>query len=554
MRRLVFSLLSVSLFALFVSGCNSLPMPIPEPPPEGKAQPNSSAPRSSTLEKLSEQLQSFETASTASSTDPANPFENTNTFPESPEQPMGATEHFEFWPRVRANYQLDLNATNPRVEAQRNWYLKHPKYLQRVLDRAEPYIFYIFEQIEQRGLPGELLFLPIVESAFDPFAYSHGRASGMWQFIPGTAKMFGLKQTWWYDGRRDVIASTKAALDYLTALAKRFDGNWLLALAAYNSGAGTVSKAIKRNKRAGKPTDFWSLKLPRETRAYVPKLVALAQIFKHPDQYGVALKPIATERQFDIVDVGGQIDMAQAARLAGITLEQLYRYNPGFNRWATDPDGPHYLLIPIDHSADFKAKLAQLPPHERITWVRYTIKKGDSLIKIAKRHNVTPKLLRDINHLHNNRIVAGKTLMIPQAQGSQSEYSLSLKSRLEKIKSRNISGKQKQVYVVKSGDSLWDIARLYKVSHRKLAKWNGMAPNDTLRVGQKLVVWTKGSANQGKVRKISYRARSGDSYARIAQKFNVSLAQLQRWNRIDLNKYLKPGDRLTLYVDITNAP
>src|SRR5690606_25387789 len=196
------------------------------------------------------------------------------------------------------------------------------------------YLHHIDEQADARDMPLELVLLPIVESAFDPFAYSHGRASGPWQFIPSTGKHFGLEQDWWADQRRDIVASTEAALTYLQQLADRFDGDWLLALASYNAGAGNVSRAITRNRNAGKPTDYWSLQLPRETMAYVPKLLALAQIVRDPEQFGLDVPAIADEPYFTSIDVGGQIDLAQAAEMADISLEELYLLNPAFNRWA----------------------------------------------------------------------------------------------------------------------------------------------------------------------------------------------------------------------------
>lgn len=187
-------------------------------------------------------------------------------------------EPSDIWERIRAGYQLDIDIDRPRLSSQLRWFSSHPSYLDRVSKRGERYLYYIVDELEKAGIPTEIALLPIVESGFDPFGYSHGRASGPWQFIPSTGQMYGLDQTWWYDGRRDIIGSTQAAIAYLTRLHKMFDGDWLHALASYNSGEGTVMRAIRKNKKAGKPTDFWSLDLPKETRAYVPKLIALSLI------------------------------------------------------------------------------------------------------------------------------------------------------------------------------------------------------------------------------------------------------------------------------------
>ncbi len=194
----------------------------------------------------------------------------------------------DLWAKLRQGFNLP-DQDNERVRVQRNWFAKHPQYMQRVTERSRRYAWYIHQELRRRNMPAEIALLPIVESAYDPFAYSHGRAAGLWQFIPATGKRFGLKQDWWYDGRRDLLDSTNAALDYLQYLNKRFKGDWLLALAAYNSGEGTVSKALRRNLKKGKPVTFWDLKLPRETRAYVPKLIALKQLVNTPAAYGIEL-------------------------------------------------------------------------------------------------------------------------------------------------------------------------------------------------------------------------------------------------------------------------
>ena len=243
------------------------------------------------------------------------------------------------WEKIQYQLALSIPDDQARLDAQRKWFLRHPDYMGRVSKRARPFLYHIVKRLNEENMPIELALLPIVESAYDPFAYSHGRASGMWQFIPGTGKRFGMKQTWWYDGRRDVIASTDGAIKYLKYLNKMFDGDWLHALAAYNSGEGRVLRAIKKNKAKGKSTDFWSLELPKETRAYVPKLLALADILKHQDKYNFKWPAITNAPVVEIVNVGSQIDLALAASMAGLTIAELQALNPGYNRWATDPDG-----------------------------------------------------------------------------------------------------------------------------------------------------------------------------------------------------------------------
>lgn len=458
----------------------------------------------------------------------------------------------DVWQRVSDGLRFHI-PDDKRVESQKNWYLKHPEYMKRVVTRAQPFLYYIVDEIEKRDMPMELVLLPIVESAFDPFAYSHGRAAGMWQFIPGTGKRFGMEQTWWYDGRRDVVASTQGALDYLTYLANMFDGNWLHALAAYNSGEGRVSKAIRANKKAGKPTDFWNLRLPRETRAYVPKLLALADILKNRETYAYAWPEVENVAVIDIVDIGSQVDLAFAADLAGMSLKELHALNPGFNRWATSPEGPHRLVLPLDKASAFADALAKIDRNDRLNWVRYTVKSGDSLSEIASKYHTTVKVVKQVNELKSNTIRVGQAIMVPVALKALDAYSLSQGERLATTQNTKRSA-HKITHTVKTGDTLWDIARKYKVSTKKLASWNGMAPNDMLKLGKKLVVWqdtpvtTNGDAI---IKQLTYTVRNGDSLSRIASKFNVRVNDISKWNNINSKRYLQPGQKLKLFVDVT---
>lgn len=479
------------------------------------------------------------------------------------ERVQAVAEPVDLWQRMRGQFALQ-GYDHARVTPHLEWYARHGHYLERVAERAEPFLRLIVDEVERRRMPGEIALLPVVESAFQPFAYSHGRAAGIWQFIPGTGRRYGLKQNWWYDGRRDVLAATNAALDYLEDLHQRFDGDWLLALAAYNSGEGTVARAVRRNRKKGLPTTFWYLDLPRETESYVPKLLAVSAIVAAPADYDVTLAPIVDQPQLVVVDIGGQMDLALAAELADMAIEDLYRLNPGFNRWATDPDGPHQLLIPVDRSEVFQERLADLPTEQRLRWERYKIRSGDSLISIARHYRTTPAMLKRVNELSGNTIVTGKHLLIPVASKSFQDYSLAAEQRRSSLRERNRPKGEKVVHMVRNGDTFWDIARRYGVSVRKLAAWNGMAPRDVLRPGQKLVLWQPSRTAAARVtpvahtlpvaatvRSVHYTVRQGDSLSRIASRFRVSVDDLRRWNGLRKGSYLQPGQRLTLYVDVT---
>jgi membrane-bound lytic murein transglycosylase D len=482
----------------------------------------------------------------------------------------------DLWLRMRKSFQLNHHLDDPRVIAELNWYLRHPDYLDRVATRATRYLYQIVEEIEARQVPMELALLPIVESAFDPFAYSHGRASGLWQFIPSTGKLYGLKIDYWYDGRRDVVEATNAALTYLQASHRSLNKDWLLALAAYNSGEGNVRYSMRKNIKAGKAADFFSLDLFRETRAYVPRLLAISAIISDPERYNITLKPIVNAPYFDVVDTGSQIDLSKAAALANISTEELYLLNPGFNKWSTHPSGPHKLLIPVKKADAFREKLLNLPLEERISWKHHKIKNGESLSVIAGRYKTTIDTLRKANNIRGNLIVAGQSLLIPVASQASDKYQLSDSQRLKSNQAsvqKKIGGKPKR-YTIQSGDNFWDLSRTFKVSVRDLAKWNGMAPRDLLHVGKELLIFNTPQniaffnqelnqdsinnfakdANQNIIRKVNYRVRRGESLARIANKFNLSVNKIKKWNKkIGAKKYIQPGDRITLYVDVTQT-
>ncbi|NQZ10757.1 MAG: LysM peptidoglycan-binding domain-containing protein [Algicola sp.] len=497
-------------------------------------------------------------------TNPALQISQQNKAPDPQDVEPEQVVHTDLWKRIQSQLSLHI-PQNRKVIAQRNYYAKHQSYLNRISKRARPFLHFIVEEIEKRNMPMELALLPIVESAFDPFAYSHGRASGMWQFIPGTAKRFGLKHNWWYDGRRDVIESTRAALDYLSFLHKTFDGDWLVAIAAYNSGEGRVSRRIKRNKRKNLPTDFWSLDLPKETAAYVPKLLALADLLKRPEAFNLVWKTIPNEPQIAVVDAKSQMDIALAAEMADIPVGELHGLNPGYSQWATSPQGPHTFILPIDKAPMFKEKLAKTPAKARLNWQRYKIKSGDSLSRIAKKFNTTSDIIQAVNNLKGNMIRQGKFLLIPVSAKDISKYRLSEDQRMV-AKQNKKAGSYKIDYKVKKGDTLWDISRDKKVNIRSLAKWNSMAPKDPIHPGQTLVIWKKNtvSASSSKsnsstvpakaaMRSITYKVRSGDSLARIAGKFSILIRDIVKWNSLNKKKYLQPGQKLKLYVDVTKV-
>ncbi len=466
-------------------------------------------------------------------------------------------EPTDLWERVRKGFRLK-HPINNRVMAELRYFKRHKSYISRISKRANMYLYHIVEEAEKRNIPLEIALLPVVESAFQPFAYSHGRASGIWQFIPSTGKIYGLEQNWWYDGRRDIIASTDAALTYLERLAKRFDGDWLHALASYNSGGGTVNKAIRRNKKKGRATDYWNLSLPKETEAYVPRLIAFCMLIDNPEKYDVTLDSLNNKPYFSAVDLKTQIDLSLAADLAGISTAEIYKLNPGYNRWATPPNGPHRLALPVGKIDSFNKKLSEVPKEKHVRWVRHKIKSGEALLNIAKKYDTTVNVIRKANNISGNNIRAGKHLVIPVSLKSDQEYTYSISQRKKGVINKARS-RSSLVHIVKRGDTLWDIAQKYKVSVGSITRLNKISPRDTLKNGQKLAIkpgpktprqylsGTPGSITK----KVTYVVRRGDSLDRIARKFKVSVKDIQSWNsKARSKKYLQPGQRLKIYVDI----
>ncbi len=469
-------------------------------------------------------------------------------------------EQNDLWARLRNGFALDHEVNRRRVQQEIDWFLKHPDYIDRVVARADHHLFYIVEQLEAQGMPLELTLLPVVESAFDPFAYSHGRASGLWQFIPSTARLHGIRIDWWYDGRRDIPDSTEAAIKYLSKLHTLLNDDWLLALAAYNSGQGNLGQSIRRNKRAGKPQDFWSLDVFRETRSYVPRLLAISAIIADPEHYGITLRPVANEPYWAEVNIGSQLDLVKAAELADMTTEQLYQLNPGFNQWSTHPQGPHRLLLPIDAIAGFTEKLDALPVVQRLAWKRHIIRRGENLGGLARKYHTTVAAIIETNALKGHVIKTGDTLTIPMAGQTNS---MTAQARLSRHQSRleKKLGTKPVRYTVQAGDSYWKIAAKFGVGMRQLAKWNGKGTTQTLRIGEELLIFTviptpsvaiSPPGRDDIIRKVNYRVRPGESLSLIADRFNLSVDSIKRWNQdLRQQKYIQPGDRITLYVDVT---
>ncbi len=460
--------------------------------------------------------------------------------------PITPAQYGDLFDRMRAGFKLEGYSERRAVEQQLRWYAANPEYLQRSFGRADHYLYQIITQLEQRGMPLELALLPVVESAFEPYAYSRARAAGLWQFIPGTGSRFGLKQDWWYDGRRDIVESTRAALDYLQYLHDEFDGDWLLAVAAYNCGEAKVERAVRANRAAGRPVEFWDLKLPPETRAYVPKLLAMKELVTQPDLYGLAFSPIPNLPYFARVATNGQISMKVAAEIAGLSSAEMYELNPAFHRFTTDPTGPYFLLVPVDVADVFADNLLLLSEEQRMGVAHYTVKRGDSVASVANQFNTTPNVLRQLNSVPTGPLTVGTEVRVPGAVAELPDKVVLAAAHFDRP---GRSTRHGHVQVVRRGESLWSIARRHGMNVNTLAAMNGMHPGDALRAGQHLKLTSADRAPTAhKARRMTYTVREGDTVAQIARVFQCSVPDLLAWNGMSSGTHLRPGQKLRIHL------
>ena len=456
------------------------------------------------------------------------------------------------WMRLQTQFQLVDHYDHFAVDEELSAYIYNQAYFDRITERAEPFLFWIVSEIERRKLPMELALIPIVESTFNPNAYSPKHAVGLWQFIGPTAKSFGLQQDWWYDGRRDPRASTIAALDFLEQLHKEFNEDWLLALAAYNTGQGNVNRAIKRQGINRNSADFWSLPLAKETKEHVPKILALAKLISHSQRYGVALTPIENKEPLALIEVDSQIDLAQAAKLAQLDYQELRRLNPGYLQWATHPDNPQVIAVPIDHAGYLKTGIENLGPDRFITWDRYEIKPGDTLSGIALRIQTEVEVLRSVNQITGSRIIAGDALLVPRTTDPTLLANITKNQRT----SRRVLPIPNE-YIVRNGDNLWTIARRFNIKSKDVALWNNISVNSILQPGQELnLAFLKNPSTATEISNNStardYRVQSGDSMIGIAKRFSINLNKLLNWNNLMPNDLIFPGQLIRIIPPETN--
>jgi len=462
---------------------------------------------------------------------------NTDSDTSASESTPEAASTDDVWQRIRSGFKIDDDASkNPLVALHEAWYAARPEYVRRMIDRSRRYLFHIVQEVDRRAMPMEIALLPMVESAFNPTAESPAAASGIWQFMPSTGRLYGLKQDAWYDGRRDFTAATEAALDYLGKLYLDF-GDWELALAAYNCGEGCVTRAIQKNVQQGLPTDYASLPLPNETRHYVPKLLAIRDLVLNPGHYGIAIDALPNQPYFKEVTVHANMDIRSAARLAGMSRDEFVALNAAFPRKLIRSDTPVNLLVPVDKTDAFQRNLET---GSWDSWQPYTAQKGERPQAIAKRFGVSLASLEEHNqfHLKRGKLVREQAILVPvRNHGADVAKDDATLPATNNAPTR---------LAVQRGDTLFSIARRYGLTVAELGDANPSL-NGRLKAGQTLRLPSRTEADPGRAaiqpvaytprpakssRPAHYTARRGDTLSAIAQRFDISLADIRAWNPV----------------------
>ncbi len=429
----------------------------------------------------------------------------------------------DLWQRIKDGYAIP-DSTSPLVANHEQWYRSRPDYIKRMVERSQKYLFHIVEEVEKRGMPTELALLPMIESAYNPQAYSSGRASGIWQFVPSTGKYFGLKQNWWVDNRRNVMFATDAALNYLQKLHTMF-GAWDLALAAYNAGEGTVGRAIERNRKLGLPTDFESLNLPPETKNYVPKLQAVKNLMTNPGDYGLKIQTIANTPYFAKVSAPTQIDAHLAAKLAEISDDEFLALNPSYNRPVITGSGDkHELLLPILSAQTFRNNLATYDK-PLVSWKTYFAKRGERLESIASKFGMQLTQLRNVNNLSaQNKIKNSSTILVPN--GNSTEFNTT-----KPILTKNVDA----ITPTELSDSFTANQNADNIDLTSTEN------NNALNIAEK----NKAENEPARQHSVTHKVKKGEYMQSIAKQYGVSVKQIMASSALK-NSRVKAGQLLTI--------
>ncbi|MDP1521922.1 MAG: transglycosylase SLT domain-containing protein [Methylotenera sp.] len=437
----------------------------------------------------------------------------------------------DLWQRIKNGYAMP-DSTSSLVTRHEEWYSSRPDYIKRMVERSQRYLFHIVEEVEKRGMPTEIALLPMIESAFNPQAYSTSSASGIWQFIPSTGKHFGLKQNWWVDNRRNVTFATDAALEYLQKLYGMF-GSWDLALAAYNAGEGTVGRAIERNRKLGLPTNYESLSLPTETKNYVPKLQAIKNLMTNPGDYGLKIQTIANTPYFTKVSAPAQIDSHLAAKFAEITDSEFLALNPSYNRPVITGSGDkHELLLPILSAQTFRNNLATYDK-PLVSWQTYYAKRGERMDNIASKFGIQVEQLRNANNLPaRDKFKNSSTILVPN--GNRTNFNASKTTASNEISSTQTLESANDLNTKQSSANI-DMADTEKLT--------ASSTSDD----------PEGNKNEPvKQNSVTHKVKKGETMQVIAKRYDVSIKQIIASNSLK-NNHVKAGQLLTILRDATDT-
>ena len=435
------------------------------------------------------------------------------------------------WDRIALNSTIQNQVLDEETLKYLNAYLASPEQLNKLLVKGEYFIFFVLEQLEKYDLPPELALLPYIESNYDPFSISTSGAMGLWQFMPATARIYGLEDTWWYEQRHDPLISTKAAVRYLAYLHNRFGKDLTYTLSAYNGGPTLLEKQIKLNRRTGKSVDYKSLRLPKQTKAYVPKFKAIVELIINAKKYDIQLPKFPNRSVLGQIILDGQIEIFAFSEFSDLKPEFIYKLNAGFTKWASPPGKTTTFNIPIEFVELLNKKKGEFTQANQINWVTHKVSEGDSLWKIADQYDTEVLVLKTVNYLQSNLLNLNQQLLIPLSN------------------SRNQTFIPYQAHIISEGDTLWSLGIKYGISPTEIAKNNGLKINSDLRIGKQLNIGNKNIYRtiNSKKRTILYSVKQGDSLYRIADIFNIQIEDIIQLNSI-IDNEIKPGQVLKIII------
>lgn len=437
----------------------------------------------------------------------------------------------DVWGRIRITSENNQGYLDKKTIEYINVYLKNPDQLDLLFEKGRYFIYFVLEELERYSLPSELALLPYIESSYDPFSISSSGAMGIWQFMPATARIYGLKDTWWYEQRHDPLISSRAAVRYLAYLHNRFNKDITYTLAAYNGGPTLLEKRIKLNRQSGKPTDYKNLKLPKQTLEYVPKFMAIKELVVNAEKYGINLPSFPNKPVLGSIELEGQVEILAFSEFANLKPEFVYKLNAGYTKWASPPGKKTTFNIPIELEKELNIKKDQFIQNNQINWVTHKVVSGDSLWKIARKYDTEVKILKKVNYLKSDILSLYQELLIPLSNDQNQAFI------------------PYQAHIISEGDTLWELGMKYKVAPAEIAKNNGLRLNTPLTIGKELNIGNKNIYRtiNSKKRTILYSVKQGDSLYRIADIFNIEISDIKKINELEKNE-IAPGQVLKIII------